>query len=235
MMTVGDVMTTSVVTVKDSAPLKDVAEVLIERGFSGMPVVDASGRVVGVVSEGDLLFKEAGREGLPSHRLGRVFGDQKAMEARRQKVEATTAGEAMTTPVITIRPSQTLAEAARLMSGQLVNRLVVMDGEKLVGIVTRADLVRAFVRTDQELADTIRDEVLLRILWLDPAGFQVRVAHGVASISGHAERRSTAEAIESAVAMVPGIVGVKADITWNVAETDVRPVTVDAFFPHSPR
>ena len=158
MMTVGDVMTTSVVTVKDSAPLKDVAEVLIERGFSGMPVVDASGRVVGVVSEGDLLFKEAGREGLPSHRLGRVFGDQKAMEARRQKVEATTAGEAMTTPVITIRPTQTLAEAARLMSGQLVNRLVVMDGEKLVGIVTRADLVRAFVRTDQELADTIRGQ-----------------------------------------------------------------------------
>ena len=235
MMTVGDVMTPSVVTVKEAAPLKEVAEVLIERGISGVPVVDDAGVVVGVVSEADFLLKGSGQDVARPHRLGRLFGDSKAAEARQQKRHATTAGEAMTSPAITVRPSQTLAEAARLMTGQLVNRLVVMDGGKLVGIVTRADLVRAFVRSDDELADTIREEVLLRIMWLDPAGFTVRVTHGVATITGHAERRSTAEAIETAIAMVPGIVGVKADITWSFEDVDVRPVTVDAFFPYSPR
>lgn len=235
MLTVGDVMTTSVVTVKASTPLKAVAEVLIERGISGVPVVDDAGSVVGVVSEADFLFKESGPEAHRQSRLGRLLGDSKATEARHQKLSATTAGEAMTSPPISVRPNQTLAEAARLMSGRSVNRLVVMDDARLAGIVSRADLVRAFVRSDEELETTIREEVLLRIMWLDPAGFQVRVAHGVASITGHAERRSTAEAIESAVAMVPGIVGVKADITWSLEDAQVQPATVEAFFPYSPR
>jgi len=235
MLTVGDVMTTSVVTVQGSTPLKQVAEALVERGISGVPVVDEAGAVLGVVSEGDLLLKESGPGVVRKHRLGRLLGDQKALQAREQKLKATTAGEAMTSPAITIRPNQTLAEAARLMTGRQVNRLVVVDDEKLVGIVTRADLVRAFVRADDELANTIREEVLLRIMWLDPAGFRVHVAHGVATIDGHVEHRSTAEAIESAIAMVPGIVGVDADITWTLEEADVRPVTVDAFFPYSPR
>jgi len=235
MLTVGDVMTTSVVTVNQSRPLKEVAEILIERGISGVPVVDDPGDVVGVVSEADFLFKESGPEARRQRRFGRLFGDSKAMAARQQKLSATTAGEAMTSPPITVRPAQTIAEAARLMSGHLVNRLVVMDGDDLVGIVTRADLVRAFVRTDEELVKAIREEVLLRIMWLDPAGFQVRVGHGMASIIGHAQRRSTAEAIESAVAMVPGIVGVKAEITWSLDDAQVQPATVDAFFPYSPR
>ncbi|HET9085374.1 MAG TPA: CBS domain-containing protein [Candidatus Limnocylindrales bacterium] len=235
MLTVGDVMTRSVVTVKASTPLKAVAEILIERGISGVPVVDDAGTVVGVVSEADFLFKESGPEERRQSRLGRLFGDSKATEARQQKLSATTAGEAMTSPPICVRPTQTIAEAARLMSGQLVNRLVVMDDSRLAGIVSRADLVRAFVRTDEELETTIREEVLLRIMWLDPAGFQVRVVNGVASIVGHAERRSTAEAIETTVAMVPGIVGVKADITWSLDDAKAQPATVDAFFPYSPR
>ena len=110
-----------------------------------------------------------------------------------------------------------------------------MDGEELVGIVTRADLVRAFGRSDEELAEVIRQDVLLRILWLDPAGFTVDVTRGVATVRGHAERRSTAEAIESTVAMVPGIVGVQADISWHLDDADIRPVTLDAFFPYSPK
>jgi len=77
----------------------------------------------------------------------------------------------------------------------------------------------------------IRQEVLLRILWLDPAGFNVRVTRGVATITGHAERRSTAESVRSTVAMVPGIVGVKADVSWSLDDAEIRPGTVDAFFP----
>src|SRR4029078_8974984 len=96
MLTVGDVMTTSVVTVQGSTPLKQVAEALVERGISGVPVVDEAGAVLGVVSEGDLLLKESGPGVVRKHRLGRLLGDQKALQAREQKLKATTAREAMT-------------------------------------------------------------------------------------------------------------------------------------------
>jgi len=113
--------------------------------------------------------------------------------------------------------------------------LVVVDDGRLVGIVTRADLVRAYVRSDQELAETIRQDVVLRILWLDPAGFVVNVKDGVATIVGGVESRSTAEMVGRAVAMVPGIVDVKADVTWSLDDTKLRPPAVDPFFPFGPR
>jgi CBS domain-containing protein len=234
-MTVRDVMTTSVVSVRAVTPLKEVAQTLIDHRISGVPVVDDAGRVVGVVSEGDFLFKESGAAAIRQRRLARLIGDSKSTQARRAKVDATTAGEAMTSPAITIRASQPVAEAARMMADRKVNRLVVMDGDELAGIVTRADLLRAFIRSDEDLAEVIRQDVLLRILWLDPAGFNVRVARGVATITGHAERRSTAESIKSTVAMVPGIVRVNADVSWNLDDAEIRPVSVDAFFPYGPK
>jgi len=121
------------------------------------------------------------------------------------------------------------------MTARGVNRLPVVDDGRLVGIVTRADLVRAYVRSDEELAATIRDDVLLRILWLDPAGFTVAVHDGVASISGRVERRSTAEMIERAVSMVPGIVNVAADLPWAVDDSRDEPASLDLVFPMSPR
>ncbi|HEX5147975.1 MAG TPA: BON domain-containing protein, partial [Candidatus Limnocylindrales bacterium] len=96
---------------------------------------------------------------------------------------------------------------------------------------TRADLVRAYVRSDDELATTIRDEVLVRILWLDPAMFTIVVKDGVVSVSGHVERRSTAEMVERAIAMVPGILDVKAEILWGLDDSHLEPDVVDSVFP----
>ena len=234
-MTVRDVMTKSVVTVKESTPLKDVAGLLVEHGISGVPVMDDTGHVAGVISEADFLFKELGPGAIQERRLERLFGPSKTTRAQRAKLVATTAGEAMTSPPISIRTSATVAEAARSMTSHAVNRLVVLDDDRLVGIVTRADLVRAYVRSDEELVETIRQDVLLRILWLDPAAFHVKVTHGVATITGHVERRSTADMVESTIAMVPGVVRVNADITWSLEDSDIKPVMVDAFFPFSPR
>ena len=235
MLTVRSVMTKSVIFVHESTPLKDVAELLVDRSISGMPVLGTSGEVVGVISEADFVLKESGPELIRRRRLERLFGPSKETRAQRAKLEATTAGQAMSAPAITISPRTTVAEAARMMTAKGVNRLIVLEGDRLVGIVTRADLVRAYVRSDKELVETIRDEVLLRILWLDPSAFTIKVARGVVTVTGHVDRQSTADLVTSTIAMVPGVVKVNASISWSLDDSEVRPVIVDPVFPYSPR
>jgi CBS domain-containing protein len=229
-MTVADVMTTAVITVGEDAPLKDVARLLVEHGISGLPVVDAVGHPVGVISETDLVLKEAGTEAVEHRRFDRILGQKDDARRRRTKAEATTAAEAMSSPPITISPQDPIGVAAREMTGRRVDRLLVIDDGRLVGIVSRADLVRAFVRSDEELIETIREEVLHRLLWLDPAAFVVGVVDGVATIEGHVEQRSTAEMIQTTVGMVPGIVDVEASVSWRVDDSDVASARIDPFF-----
>jgi CBS domain-containing protein len=235
MMTVRDVMASPVVTVRRETPLKDVARLLIEHGVSGVPVVDDAGAVVGVVSEGDFLVKEQGAEEIRHRRLARLFGESREARAQLEKVGARTAGEAMTSPAITVVPGSAIRDAAALMTRRSVNRLPVVDGGRLVGIVTRADLLRAYLRTDAELERVIRDDVILRMMWLDPASFEVTVRNGEARIVGSVERRSTAEIIEGSVRMVPGIVAVQAELGWSMDDREIRPVEREAVFPFGPR
>jgi len=110
-----------------------------------------------------------------------------------------------------------------------------VDDGRLIGIVSRADLVRAYVRSDDELAATISQDAILRILWLDPSLFTVVVKGDVASISGRVERRSTAEMIERFVRMVPGIVDVHADMTWSMDDSRLMPASLDPVFLYGPR
>ena len=149
-----------------------------------MPVVD-DGRVVGVVSEGDILAKERG----PAERHG-CSGSCSTTGAAELKLAARTAGTAMTSPALTIAPDRPVAEAAGVMVDEGVNRLPVVNADgKLVGIVTRADLVRAFVRTDGELADEIREHVLLKSLWIPAGERDVAVEEGVVTLRGEVENR----------------------------------------------
>lgn len=235
MMKVRDVMTHSVLSVRREAPLKEVALVLVDHRISGVPVVDVDGAVLGVVSEADLLMKEQGADAVRHRPLARFLGESRESRSQLAKLAAVTAGEAMTAPAVTIESGRRISEAAALMIARRVNRLPVVDDGRLVGIVTRADLVRAYVRSDDELARTIRDDVLLRILWLDPSMFTVVVTDGVASISGRVERRSTAEMVEQAVSMVPGIMDVHADVTWGLDDSRGEPSSVDPVFPFGPR
>ena len=235
MMTVREAMTESVVSARPEMPLKDVARLLVEHRISGVPVVDEAGAVLGVVSEADFLMKEQGADAIPHRALARFRGESRASRAQLAKVDAVTAREAMTAPAVTIAPGQRISETAALMTARGLNRLPVVEGGRLVGIVTRADLVRAYVRSDDELARTIREDVLLRILWLDPVLFAVEVKDGVASIGGRVERRSTAEMVENAVRMVPGIVDVSAAVEWSLDDRQLEPVSIDAVFPFSPK
>jgi CBS domain-containing protein len=232
MLTVRDVMTHPVMSVGLETPLKDVARLLVESRISGVPVVDASGAVLGIVSEADFLMKEQGAAAVHHRRLASFLGETAETRARLEKVAARTAGEAMTAPAQTIAPSRPLHEAAALMTQRRINRLPVVDSGRLVGIVTRADLVRAFLRTDEELERTIRDEVLLRILWLDPAGFNVSVRNGEAIVSGSVERRSTAEIIEETLKLVPGVVHTQVKVRWSLDDRDIEPPTRDPEFPY---
>lgn len=235
MMTIADVMTRKVVTVRRDAPLKDVARLLVEHGISGVPVADEDGAVLGVVSEADFLVKEQGAAEVRHRPLARLIGESSETRHQLDVVAARTAEQAMSAPAVTIEPTRPIHEAAAIMTSRRINRLPVVDGGRMIGIVTRADLLRAYLRTDEELADTIRNEVLLRILWLDPAGFDVSVHDGEATIRGRVERRSTAEIIEETIRMIPGIVALDVQVPWATDDRDIRPAERDPVFPFGVR
>ena len=201
-------MTRDVVTVTPETPLKVVAATLLGLGVSGLPVCDRDGRVLGVVSESDVLFKELGPE-----TRGRAFFPELA---RSEKEHARTAGEAMTAPAVVTEPGKPVWQAARKMLEHDVNRLPVVDEGKLVGIVTRADLVSAFHRPDAELERELRDEVLTRTLWIDPHDVEIDVDLGDVHLSGEVDTKTSAELVEEYAARVPGVVSVRSDLTWAV-------------------
>jgi len=208
-MKVKDVMTTDVATVPPDTPLKEVAALLAERRVSGVPVVAAEGDVVGVVSEADILFKECGEAG-PQGVLAWLLEP-----GGPAKLDARTAREAMTSPARTIGPERPVAEAAKRMLEEAVNRFPVVDEDgRLIGIVTRADLVRAFVRPDDEIAHEIREDVILKTLWIAPEALDVRVDKGAVRIGGHVESKSDADLIEAFAKRVPGTVSVESHLSW---------------------
>jgi CBS domain-containing protein len=212
-MRITDIMTSDVVTVRPEASLKEVAGVLAEHRISGVPVVAEGGDVVGVVSEGDILFKERG----PSERGGRlawVF-DRFGIEGQ-SKHEAHTASEAMTSPAKTIAPWRDVSVAAAQMLEAGVNRLPVVDSSsRLVGIVTRADLVRAFARSDAEIEREIREDVLLRMFsFSDRSAVTVAVEEGKVTLGGSVHARTDAVLVPAAVARVPGVVEVESSVGW---------------------
>jgi CBS domain-containing protein len=235
MTTVRDVMTTKVITFRPETPLHDVASQLIAARISGAPVVADDGTLLGVVSEADILIKEQGSEAIPHRRLAGLRGESAATKAALAKAAATNAGEAMTAPPITVREGASIAEAARIMTEHHVNRLPVVAKGALVGIVTRADLVGTFVRTDAELVEIIREEVLWRSMWVNPVGFDIRVEGGHVRIRGHVDRRSTADLIASVITMVPGVIDVRSDITFELDDQHLPATDVDLLSPFALR
>lgn len=206
-MRIEQIMTRDVVSVPPEMSLKDVARALAARGISGVPVCDPSGVVLGVVTEADILRKEEGVD--PT--LGRTMTwVANHLDGELAKVGARTAAEAMTAPALTVRPGQSTADAARLMVDRRINRLPVVVEGRLVGVVSRADLVRAFSRSDDDIEREIREDVLLRVMLMNPAGFGVYVHDGSVSLSGQVASRDDARMLVRCVRRVPGVVDVRA-------------------------
>jgi CBS domain-containing protein len=219
-MKVSDLMTTDVVTTTPAAPLRDVARTLVEYGISGMPVCDDAGAVVGVISEGDILFKERG----PVEPRGRFFGWllDVPSNGELEKTTARTAGEAMTAPPVTTTTIESASAAARRMTEKGVNRLpVVASDGRLVGIITRSDLIRVFVRPDHVIAAEIRDEVLRRVLWLAPGVIEVDVRDGEVDLAGELDTEAEVEVLEKLVPKVPGVVTMRSTVTFRPEPTAV--------------
>jgi CBS domain-containing protein len=208
-----DVMTADVVSVGPEAPLGEVAALLAENRISGLPVVGAGGEVLGVVSEADILLKEAGEDPSGGGLLARLL--LTGLEDR-WKLEARTAGEAMSAPAFTVGPERPVHEVAARMAELGVKRLPVVDeGQRLVGIVTRADLVRAFVRTDAEILAEIQEDIVRRTLWLAPELLTITVVKGDVTIAGHLETKAEAELLARAVERVPGVMSVRSELRWE--------------------
>ena len=220
-MKVSEVMSRGVVAVRPETPIKEVARLMATYGISGVPVVDELDTIVGVISEADFLIKEDG-VARTANRLERILGKSGHTKVREAKVEATTAVELMSSPPLVIGPDASLREAAALMVERRVNRLPVARGGRLLGIVTRADLVRAYIRPDDELLRQINEEIVRNTLWVDPATIEVGVREGVVNLSGILDRRSTAEWLVSLVRGVEGVVTVEPDLRWELDDREIR-------------
>ncbi len=201
---VEDVMTRNVVSLRKHAQYKEIVQVMRSRKFSAFPVLDDNDRVIGIVSEDDLLVKEAyPASGSRAVALSR-HGD-------KAKAAGLCAAELMHRPAITIGPDATVAEAARLMHTRHVRRLPVVDGptRRLVGIVSRTDLLGVYDRPDEEIRAEILEQVIEAEFVLDRLAFKVIVSGGVATVSGPVHSQPVALSLLAAIRQVDGVVAVR--------------------------
>ena len=211
---VRDVMSTQVVAVKRGASFKEMAASLRQYRVSAFPVIDDDQKVIGVVSEADLLAKEA---------LAKHDGITAMLHHREhQKAEGLTAGDLMTPRPVTVTPDDTVEHAARLMYTLQVRRLPVVDaGGHLVGIVSRSDLLAVFDRPDTEILAEIVDGVILHEFLIDPAMFRVTVADGVVTLQGSPETADLGRNLVDRIRHVRGVVGVRDQLVYPPAERSI--------------
>jgi CBS domain-containing protein len=223
--TVKDVMTTRVIWVRKDATFREMATALREYRVSAFPVVDDDRKVIGVVSEADMLNKEAFAD-----EPGVISG---ILHHRDQaKARGVTAGELMTTAVVAVRPEDTVEHAAKLMYDRRVKRLPVTDESgRLVGIISRADVLSVFDRTDAAICHEITRDVLLGEFLVDPSAFQVTVMDGIVTLGGRPETSQTGHDIVRRVRHVPGVVAVRDRLDYPPPERPSDRYDVLANFP----
>ncbi len=199
---VSDVMTRAVVVAHEGAPFKEVAASLIRNRISAVPVIDEQRRVIGVVSESDLLTRIAGDDGAAP------WGYPRTHARSQQKVHALVAADLMTSPAVTVTDTASIADAARLAAQARVRRLPVLDRVGvLVGIVTRGDLLRVYLRSDSDIQRDL-DTALRDVVPIDHPHIDATVAEGVITVEGPTESAALRDRILARVGAIPGAVDV---------------------------
>ncbi len=202
-MRVVDLMTADVITVSPETPIKAAARLMVRNKVSGLPVCDEDSCVVGIITEADFLRLEVARE--------------EALHP--QPVERV--DEVMHRSVLTIGPEATVGEAARVMVVNDVNRLPVTDADgKSLGIISRLDVVAAFTRPDEIIEDEINEDLLRRVLFVDPDDITVAVTNGVATFSGEIGTRNEARLLAELARRLDGVMKVESNLTWRLDDVD---------------
>ena len=190
---VRDIMTTAVVTVRADTPYREIAAMFREHRVSGFPVTAGDGKVIGVVSESDLLALADGQH----HREHRTAGPA-------------TAGDLMTHPAVTVSPADLVQTAARVMRSHRLQRLPVVDREgRLEGIVSRSDVLSVFRRSDEEIRREIIQDVIADGFFTDPARFTVTVHNGIVTLEGEPGSAVLGAGIAGQVEHLEGVVAVR--------------------------
>jgi CBS-domain-containing membrane protein len=216
---VDDVMTTAVVTVNEATPYRELVDLLVGHRFSAVPVVDDFQRVTGVVSEADLLRKiEYAGEEEP-----RMF-EGRRRRSERVKAAGRTAADLMSTPPVTVLSGTSIAAAARLLHGESVKRLPVVDDlGRLVGIVSRGDLLKVHLRPDADILADVRTGVLAPYLASagDGKTVQAEVADGVVTLTGQVDRWSTLDVTDRLIRQIPGVVAVVDQLGYDYDDSNI--------------
>ncbi len=195
-MNVVDLMTIDVIAVSAGTGLREAARLMFRNRVSGLPITDDNGTLIGIISEADFLRLEVERQ-----------------EGTRDQGD--TVGDVMSRGVVTVRPNVEIYEAAKIMAVQEVKRLpVVDDDDRLLGVISRADIVSIFTRPDDVVEDEIREDLIRRVMFIDPDDIQVSVGNGVVTLSGQVATRSEASMLEELTNRLDGVLGVQSELTW---------------------
>lgn len=215
--TVAAVMSTPVVTVTPETSFKECVRVLRRKRVSGLPVVDKAGRLVGIISEGDLLNKVEKRD-----------ADSYVLESRRHRLDRARAAaldvrSAMSTEVVSIPPDFPIALAAREMHTRGFKRLPIVDSKgRLVGIVSRGDLLTVFLRTEREVLGDVRKLLVEAEEKHGGRGLKAKVSSGIVELEGSFKEKSRCDAAVRTVTMIDGVVGVRSRMTYDFDDTLIK-------------
>lgn len=213
-------MTRDVITIGADASLKEAARRMIEAGISGLPVTAADGSLVGIVTEADFVTTEADRRRKKRAGLLRLVYRDVEIPSQERLV-----GDVMTTDLIVLGPEADHAEAARLMQKEGIKRIPVVEDGKLVGLVSRSDVLRIFARSDQEIIEEIREHVIGDILWIDPERVDIKSVEGNVVLRGLLETRSDTELLARLTARVDGVMSVANHLEFEVDNTKLEMIS----------
>jgi len=212
---VRDVMIADPVTVTAATPLKDLADILVKERTSGVPVLSLEGKIVGVATERDLLKKEELQRDPDGHQWAHL-----SHRKRRAIARAETAGDLMSTHPVTVGPEATVAATARLMDRQQTTCLPVVDENgKLLGVVSPRDLLRVFLRPDDEIRSQIISQVLMGEFATNPALVQIDVTGGVVQMTGELERKTMLPLVLPLVRAIDGVIDAEGEFTYAIDDT----------------
>lgn len=214
-MKVEEVMTRDVITTSPGAAIHEVARLMVNHTVSGLPVVDDTGQLVGIISEGDLILRQKQRERLSWWRL--FFEDGERLAREYQKAVGTTVGEVMSTAVISASPDLPIESAAVILDRHRIRRLPVVADGRLVGIVSRGDLVKALSTAPAPAAATASDAALMaemkarlaREAWVSNRAIVVQAREGVLALWGLVSSEAERSAIQTMARTVPGARGIE--------------------------